>query len=75
MSGFDWFAWIAWICWGGFVVFARRGSWHMRVPTRDAFLVIGGALGAAATLILIVLFTDLPLFEWLEKILPAGLVH
>ena len=64
---------VGWVLLVGSKVFACRGSWHMRVPTRDAFLVIGGALGAAATLILIVLFTDLPLFEWLEKIglLPA----
>ena len=62
MSGIDWLLWV------GSAVFACRGSWHQPVSTRHAFLAIGGALGVTAMLILIVLFTDLLLHEWLEKL-------
>ncbi len=63
MSEFDWTDALYWV--SSYLLFGYRGSWKERVSTRVGFLTIAAVLGFSAALVLIVLYTDIPVLDWL----------
>ena len=63
MSEFDWTDALYWV--SSYLLFGCRGSLHERVSTRVGFLTIAAAVGFSAALVLIVLYTDIPVLDWL----------